>query len=241
MVIHFSIIKWLIVLQSVKLQKGILDDKLIVRVWQVHFLLGIEITETICNCVRGTRTQPVIGVGCSVHYWLSCAINKGGFFSRLHSSSLTHTFASPWGTCLRFASLWRANSRGDSCILGAHLSNDYWGLLFCLSKSFIFKSVLNLRKAYIFKSVLKVYYRSVFNKSSKAFFFQSVLKVYILSKILLKIKPSYFSLENVCFSWCMHQTGLFSSASVVLQGKFTSELWSSASVVPQSKSTELCR
>ena len=51
------------------------------------------------------------------------------------------------------------------------------------------KSVLNLRKAYIFKSVLKVYYRSVFNKSSKAFIFQSMLKVYILSKILLKIKP----------------------------------------------------
>ena len=35
-----------------------------------------------------------------------------------------------------------------------------------------FKSVLNLRKAYIFKSLLKVYYRSVFNESSKAFLFQ---------------------------------------------------------------------
>ena len=32
-----------------------------------------------------------------------------------------------------------------------------------------FKNVLNLRKAYIFKSLLKVYYRSVFNESSKAF------------------------------------------------------------------------
>ena len=28
----------------------------------------------------GTRTQPLICVGCSVHYWVSCAINKGGFF-----------------------------------------------------------------------------------------------------------------------------------------------------------------
>ena len=36
-----------------------------------------------------------------------------------------------------------------------------------------FKSVLNLRKAYIFKSLLKVYYRSVFNESSKAFIFQT--------------------------------------------------------------------
>ena len=35
-----------------------------------------------------------------------------------------------------------------------------------------FKSVLNLRKAYIFKSLLKVYYRSVFNESSKGFIFQ---------------------------------------------------------------------
>ena len=35
-----------------------------------------------------------------------------------------------------------------------------------------FKRVLNLRKAYIFKSLLKVYYRSVFNESSKAFIFQ---------------------------------------------------------------------
>ena len=35
-----------------------------------------------------------------------------------------------------------------------------------------FKSVLNFRKAYIFKSLLKVYYRSVFNESSKALIFQ---------------------------------------------------------------------
>ena len=32
------------------------------------------------NCVRATRTQPLICVECSVHYWVSCAINKGGFF-----------------------------------------------------------------------------------------------------------------------------------------------------------------
>ena len=31
------------------------------------------------SCVRGTRTQPLICVGCSVHYWVSCAINKGVF------------------------------------------------------------------------------------------------------------------------------------------------------------------
>ena len=69
--------------------------------------------------------------------------------------------------------------------------------------------------------------------------FKSVLKVYTLSKILLWIKPSYFSLENACDSWCMHQTGLFSSAAVVPQSKCT-ELCSLAAVVPQSKSTKLC-
>ena len=31
-------------------------------------------------CVRDTRTQPLIYVGCSVHYWVSCTTNKGGFF-----------------------------------------------------------------------------------------------------------------------------------------------------------------
>ena len=33
----------------------------------------------LCYCVRGKRTQPLICVRCSVHYWVTCAINKGGF------------------------------------------------------------------------------------------------------------------------------------------------------------------
>ena len=65
----------------------------------------------------------------------------------------------------------------------------------------------------------------------KRWSFKVVLKVYTLSKILLWIKPSYFSLENASYSWCLHQSGLFSSASVVPQNKFTGELWSSASVL----------
>ena len=73
----------------------------------------------------------------------------------------------------------------------------------------------------------------------KRSYFKSVLKVYTGSKILLWIKPSYFTLENACYSLCMHQTGLFRSTSVVPQSTFTGELRSSASVVPQSKSTEL--
>ena len=46
-----------------------------------------------CNyfCVRGTRTQPLICVGCSVHYWVSSAINKGAFFEIAFSSSSSST------------------------------------------------------------------------------------------------------------------------------------------------------
>ena len=65
-------------------------------------------------CVRGTRTQPLICVGCPVQL-----IRE--FFLGLHFRR-RHTFASLWGACLRFASLWRANSCGDSCVLGVHLS-----------------------------------------------------------------------------------------------------------------------
>ena len=128
-----------------------------------------------------------------------------------------------------------------------------------------FKSMLNLRKAYILTSLLKVNYRSVFNESSKAFIFLAshanvlrgssamiawgtrknvcvggypLSKVCTLSIILLWIKPSYFSLENECDSWCMHQTRLCGSASVMPQSKST-ELCSSAAVIPQIKSTEM--
>ena len=36
------------------------------------------------------------------------------------------TFASLWGACLCFASLWRANWCGNSCVLGVHLSKICW-------------------------------------------------------------------------------------------------------------------
>ena len=59
-------------------------------------------------------------------------------YLRLHFRR-RHTFASLWGPCLRFASLWSANSTcGDSCVLGVHLWKVCWGLLFCLRKAFIF-------------------------------------------------------------------------------------------------------
>ena len=44
-----------------------------------HVLKSINERPHGPNCVRGTRTQ-LICIGCSVYYWVSCAINKGGFF-----------------------------------------------------------------------------------------------------------------------------------------------------------------
>ena len=48
-----------------------------------------------------------------------------------------HTFASLWGACLRCASLWRTNSRRDSCVLGVHPSNVCWALLNKTHKNFV--------------------------------------------------------------------------------------------------------
>ena len=41
---------------------------------------SFSVEQAISYCVRGTKTQPLICVGCYVHYWVPCAINKRGFF-----------------------------------------------------------------------------------------------------------------------------------------------------------------
>ena len=79
----------------------------------------------------------------------------------------------------------------------------------------------------------------MFAESSKTFIFEkSAVKFYFGLSLHIFQHGSPPSLENVCDSWCMHQTG-FSSAVVVPQSKLT-KLCSSAAVVSQSKSTELC-
>ena len=140
------------------------------------------------NCVRGTRTQPILCVGCSVHYWGPVQLIRE-VFSRLHSlsSSSTHNcLALIWGACLRFASHWRANSLGDSCVLGVHLSNVFWGLLFCLRK---FYSV------FVKRTYSRVCWRSTIDlclmNPPKRSSFKTVLKVYTLSKILLWIPKAF--------------------------------------------------
>ena len=140
------------------------------------------------NCVRGTRTQPLICVRCSVHYWVSCAINKGGFFDIAFVVVVdTHLprFEALAYVLPHFDALSHVVIRVSSAFIFQTFAEVCYSSVFLKRSSF--KSVLNLCKAYIFKSLLKVFYRSVFNESSKAFIFQSVLKVYTLSKILLWI------------------------------------------------------
>ena len=51
------------------------------RFWPYLIVFSTSRMVSLSNyCVRGTRTQPLICVGRSVHYWVTCAINKGGFF-----------------------------------------------------------------------------------------------------------------------------------------------------------------
>ena len=79
----------------------------------------------------------------------------------------------------------------------------------------------------------------MFAASSKAFILQKfAVKFYFGLSFHIFQHGSSLSVENVCDSWCMHQTR-FSSAAVVPQSKFT-VLCSSVAVVSQSKSTELC-
>ena len=78
----------------------------------------------------------------------------------------------------------------------------------------------------------------MFGESSKAFIFQKFAVKFCFGLSLHIFQHgSSLSLENVCDSWCMHQTVL-SSAAVMPQSKFT-ELCSLAVVVSKSKSTEL--
>ena len=123
-------------------------------------------------CFRGTRTQPLICVGCFVHYWVSCAINKGGFFEIAFVVVVdTHLprFEALAYVLLHFAALTHLAIRVSSAFIFQTFAKVWYSVFVNRSS---FKSVLNFRKGYIFKSLLKVYYRSVFNESSKAFIFQ---------------------------------------------------------------------
>ena len=94
--------------------------------------------------------------------------------------------------------------------------------------------VILVSTAFIFQRFAEVWYSVFVERSSLKKF---AVKLYLRLSLHIFQHGSLLSLENVCNSWCMHQTG-FSAAAVVSQSKST-ELCSSAAVVPQSKSTEM--
>ena len=111
------------------------------KAWIINYALSLpripRNPETKMNIKCALHSRFVLGVLCII----GCPVQLiREVFSRLHlrRRRRRHTFASLWGACLRFASLWRANALGDSCVLGVHLSNVCCGLLFCLRNSFIF-------------------------------------------------------------------------------------------------------
>ena len=123
-------------------------------------------------CVRVTRTQPLICVGCSVHYWVSCAINKGGFFEIAFVVVVdTHLprFEALAYVLPHFDALTHVVIRVSSAFIFQTFAEVCYSVFVNRSS---FKSVLNVRKAYVFKSLLTFYYRSVVNESSKAFIFK---------------------------------------------------------------------
>ena len=106
-----------------------------------------------------------------MHYWESCAINKGGFFEITFVVVDTHLphFEALAYVLPHFDALTHVVIRVSSAFIFQTFAEVCYSVFVKRSS---FKRVLNLRKAYIFKSLLKVYYRSVFNESSKAFIFQ---------------------------------------------------------------------
>ena len=120
---------------------------------------GLNNTINKTHCVRGTRTQPLISVGCSVHYWLSCPIKKGVFLDCICIDTRLPRFETLAYVLPHFEALTLVVIRVSS----AFIFQTFAEVCYSVSvKRSSFKSVVNLLKAYIFKSLLKVYYRSVF-------------------------------------------------------------------------------
>ena len=102
---------------------------------------------------------------------MSCAIDDKGVFFEIAFVSDTHL---PRFEALAYVlPLFDALTYVVICVSPAFIFRTFAEVCYSVFvKRSSFKRVLNLPKAYIFKSLLKVYYRSVFNESSKAFIFQ---------------------------------------------------------------------
>ena len=85
-------------------------------------------------CSSRTRTQPLICVRCSVHYWVSCAINKGGFFEIAFvivvDTHLPHFEALPY-VLPHFDALTQSTNPFRLCIRKYHVTacDQYYALL----------------------------------------------------------------------------------------------------------------
>ena len=116
----------------------------------------------IFHCKHFVRSRYENATPCSVHYWVFCAINKGGFFE-IAFVVVVDTLL------LHFDALMDVVILVSSTFIFQTFAEVCYSVFVNPSS---FKSVLNLRKAHIFKSLLKVYYRSVFAESFKTFIFQ---------------------------------------------------------------------
>ena len=96
-----------------------------------------------------------------MHYWLSCAINKGGFF-KIAFVVVVDIHLPPFEALAyvlrHFDALTRMVIRLSSAFIFQTFGEVCYSVVVNRSS---FKGVLNLGKACIFKSLLKVYYRSV--------------------------------------------------------------------------------
>ena len=107
-----------------------------------------------------------------MHYWVSCAINKGGFFEIAFVVVVdTHLprFEALAYVLSHFDALTHVVIHVSSAFILQTFAEIFYSVFVNRSS---FKSVLNVCKVYIFKSLLKVYYPSVFAESFKTFIFQ---------------------------------------------------------------------
>ena len=105
----------------------------------------------IFHCKHFVRSRYENATPCSVHYWVFCAINKGGFFEIAFVVVVdTHLprFEALAYVLPHFDALTHVVIRVSSALLFVFVKRTY------------------------FKSLLKVYYRSVFAESFKTFIFQ---------------------------------------------------------------------
>ena len=116
-------------------------------------LFGSYIFQQYCfrYCVRGTRTKPLICVGCSVRYLMSCAINKRVFFEIAFVVVVdTHLprFEALAYVLPHFDALTHVVIRVSSAFIFQTFAEVCYSVFVKRSS---FKSLLNLRKAYIFQ------------------------------------------------------------------------------------------